>query len=86
MKGCIACASAIGALAGLIDIAADWMTDLKEGICLSGLWFNHEQCCWASNEPTFEERDKCPLWKTWAELIIGQAEVSIAPRAKPISH
>lgn len=66
-----------GALAGLIDIAADWMTDLKEGICLSALWFNHEQCCWGSNETTFEERDKCPQWKTWAELIIGQAEVSI---------
>lgn len=27
-----------------------------------------------SNETTFEERDKCPQWKTWAELIIGQAE------------
>uniref|UniRef100_A0A8C9FGG8 Chloride channel protein n=1 Tax=Pavo cristatus TaxID=9049 RepID=A0A8C9FGG8_PAVCR len=65
---------ASGALAGLIDIAADWMTDLKEGICLSALWFNHEQCCWGSNETTFEERDKCPQWKTWAELIIGQAE------------
>ncbi|XP_073661834.1 H(+)/Cl(-) exchange transporter 3 isoform X7 [Tursiops truncatus] len=65
---------ASGALAGLIDIAADWMTDLKEGICLSALWYNHEQCCWGSNETTFEERDKCPQWKTWAELIIGQAE------------
>ncbi|XP_023370643.1 H(+)/Cl(-) exchange transporter 3 isoform X5 [Otolemur garnettii] len=65
---------ASGALAGLIDIAADWMTDLKEGICLSALWYNHEQCCWGSNETTFEERDKCPQWKTWAELILGQAE------------
>ena len=73
-------------MAGLIDIAADWMTDLKEGICLSALWFNHEQCCWASDETTFEERDKCPLWKTWAELIIGQAEVSIAMKWKPVSH
>lgn len=65
-------------MAGLIDIAADWMTDLKEGICLSGLWYNHEQCCWGSDETTFEERDKCPQWKTWAELIIGQAEVSLS--------
>ncbi|XP_032659570.1 H(+)/Cl(-) exchange transporter 3 isoform X7 [Chelonoidis abingdonii] len=65
---------ASGALAGLIDIAADWMTDLKEGICLDALWFNHEQCCWGSNKTTFEERDKCPQWETWAELIIGQAE------------
>ena len=54
------------------------MTDLKEGICLNALWYNHEQCCWGSSETTFEERDKCPQWKTWAELIIGQAEVSRA--------
>uniref|UniRef100_A0A8C9VEE0 Chloride channel protein n=1 Tax=Scleropages formosus TaxID=113540 RepID=A0A8C9VEE0_SCLFO len=65
---------ASGALAGVIDIAADWMNDLKEGVCLSALWFNHEQCCWGSNETTFAERDKCPQWKTWAELILGQAE------------
>ncbi|XP_067154002.1 H(+)/Cl(-) exchange transporter 3 isoform X7 [Apteryx mantelli] len=76
---------ASGALAGLIDIAADWMTDLKEGICLSALWFNHEQCCWGSNETTFEERDKCPQWKTWAELIIGQAEVLSAASAAGVS-
>ncbi len=66
-----------GALAGVIDIAADWLNDLKEGVCLSAMWFNHEQCCWDSNETTFAERDKCPQWKTWAELILGQAEVSV---------
>ncbi|KAG7241525.1 hypothetical protein INR49_025430 [Caranx melampygus] len=71
---------ASGALAGLIDIAADWMNDLKEGVCLSAMWFNHEQCCWTSNETTFAERDKCPQWKSWAELILGQAEV-FAPYA-----
>uniref|UniRef100_A0A8C9YZZ8 Chloride channel protein n=1 Tax=Sander lucioperca TaxID=283035 RepID=A0A8C9YZZ8_SANLU len=65
---------ASGALAGLIDIVADWMNDLKEGVCLSAMWFNHEQCCWTSNETTFAERDKCPQWKSWAELILGQAE------------
>uniref|UniRef100_A0A9J8CYI4 Chloride channel protein n=1 Tax=Cyprinus carpio carpio TaxID=630221 RepID=A0A9J8CYI4_CYPCA len=66
---------ASGALAGVIDIAADWLNDLKEGVCLSAMWFNHEQCCWDSNETTFAERDKCPQWKTWAELILGQAEI-----------
>uniref|UniRef100_A0A671N5Y2 Chloride channel protein n=1 Tax=Sinocyclocheilus anshuiensis TaxID=1608454 RepID=A0A671N5Y2_9TELE len=65
---------ASGALAGVIDIVADWLNDLKEGVCLSAMWFNHEQCCWDSNETTFAERDKCPQWKTWAELILGQAE------------
>ncbi|XP_059383660.1 H(+)/Cl(-) exchange transporter 5-like [Carassius carassius] len=63
-----------GALAGGIDIAAHWMTDLKEGVCLNGFWFNHEHCCWASNETTFQERDKCPQWKSWAELMIGVSE------------
>uniref|UniRef100_A0A8C1NGF2 Chloride channel protein n=1 Tax=Cyprinus carpio TaxID=7962 RepID=A0A8C1NGF2_CYPCA len=62
-------------LTGLAS-AADWLNDLKEGVCLSAMWFNHEQCCWDSNETTFAERDKCPQWKTWAELILGQAEVS----------
>lgn len=76
-----------GALAGLIDIAADWMNDLKEGVCLSAMWFNHEQCCWTSNETTFAERDKCPQWKSWAELILGQAEVDGGQaHAKDVSH
>ncbi|XP_064205410.1 H(+)/Cl(-) exchange transporter 5-like [Anguilla rostrata] len=62
-----------GALAGGIDISAHWMTDLKEGVCLDGFWFNQEHCCWASNETTFQERDRCPQWKSWAELITGTA-------------
>jgi len=64
-----------GALAGGIDIAAHWMTDLKEGVCLNGFWFNHEDCCWTSNETTFKERDRCPQWKSWAELMVGVNEV-----------
>ncbi|KAK5875610.1 hypothetical protein CesoFtcFv8_026675 [Champsocephalus esox] len=63
-----------GALAGGIDIAAHWLTDMKEGICLVGFWFNHEHCCWTSNETTFQERDRCPQWQSWAELITGTAE------------
>uniref|UniRef100_W5NAI5 Chloride channel protein n=1 Tax=Lepisosteus oculatus TaxID=7918 RepID=W5NAI5_LEPOC len=67
-----------GALAGGIDISAHWMTDLKDGVCLNGFWFNHEHCCWTSNETTFMERDKCPQWKSWAELIIGHSEGAFA--------
>ncbi|KAI5625881.1 H(+)/Cl(-) exchange transporter 5 isoform X1 [Silurus asotus] len=63
-----------GALAGGIDIAAHWLTDLKEGVCLNGFWFNHEHCCWNSKETTFQERDKCPNWKSWAELTVGVNE------------
>lgn len=67
--------SSAGTLAGVIDLAVDWMTDLKEGICLKGFWYSHEQCCWTSNEATFEDRDKCPRWQKWSELLIDQAEV-----------
>uniref|UniRef100_A0A667Y567 Chloride channel protein n=1 Tax=Myripristis murdjan TaxID=586833 RepID=A0A667Y567_9TELE len=63
-----------GALAGGIDISAHWLTDMKEGVCLNGFWFNHEHCCWTSNETTFQERDRCPQWKSWAELITGATE------------
>lgn len=64
-----------GTLAGVIDLAVDWMTDLKEGVCLAGFWFSHEQCCWTSNETTFEDRDKCPQWKTWSELLANRSDV-----------
>ena len=48
---------------------------MKEGICLAGFWFNHEHCCWKSNQITFEDRDSCPQWKTWGELITGTPKV-----------
>ncbi|XP_067327697.1 H(+)/Cl(-) exchange transporter 5 isoform X1 [Anolis sagrei] len=63
-----------GALAGLIDISAHWMTDLKEGVCLNRFWYNHEHCCWNSTEVTFQNRDKCPEWRTWAQLLTGREE------------
>ncbi|KAF7703271.1 H(+)/Cl(-) exchange transporter 4 [Silurus meridionalis] len=62
-----------GTLAGVIDLAVDWMTDLKEGVCLSAFWYSHEQCCWTSNETTFADRDKCPQWQKWAELMTGHS-------------
>uniref|UniRef100_A0A8C6XUT3 Chloride channel protein n=1 Tax=Naja naja TaxID=35670 RepID=A0A8C6XUT3_NAJNA len=63
-----------GALAGLIDITAHWMTDLKEGVCLNGFWYNHEHCCWNSPHTTFQDRDRCPEWRTWAQLLTGREE------------
>nr|XP_034958440.1 H(+)/Cl(-) exchange transporter 5-like [Zootoca vivipara] len=63
-----------GALAGLIDISAHWLTDLKEGVCLNGFWYNHEHCCWNSRNITFQDRDKCPEWRTWAELLTSKED------------
>ncbi|XP_039077113.1 H(+)/Cl(-) exchange transporter 5 isoform X5 [Hyaena hyaena] len=67
-----------GSLAGLIDISAHWMTDLKEGICTEGFWFNHEHCCWNSENVTFEDRDKCPEWNSWSQLLISTDEGAFA--------
>lgn len=41
-----------GVVAGVIDIGASWMSDLKYGICPQAFWLNREQCCWSSNETT----------------------------------
>lgn len=45
---------ATGCVAGVMDIGASWMTDLKLGICPQAFWLNREQCCWSSNETTFD--------------------------------
>ncbi|CAG9840629.1 unnamed protein product [Diabrotica balteata] len=52
-----------GAVAGVIDIGASWMTDLKFGICPQAFWLNQVQCCWSSNETSFEA-ENCSQIKT----------------------
>lgn len=47
-----------GVAAGIIDIGASWMTDLKFGICPQAFWLNKEQCCWSYNVTTFDD-DSC---------------------------
>lgn len=47
-----------GCIAGVIDIGAKWMSDLKDGICADAFWFDREHCCWSSND-TFYSGDKC---------------------------
>lgn len=57
-----------GVVAGVIDIGATWMTDLKFGICPQAFWFNREQCCWSSNLTTFDHGN-CSQWLTWAQVF-----------------
>ncbi|ODN00060.1 H(+)/Cl(-) exchange transporter 3 [Orchesella cincta] len=60
-----------GALAGVIDIGASWMTDLKFGLCPAAFWLNREQCCWSSNE-TESVHGNCSQWWVWSEIIGGK--------------
>jgi len=51
-----------GVMAGIIDIGATWLTDLKFGICPSAFYLNKEQCCWSSNETVIGVSGNCSLW------------------------
>lgn len=59
---------AAGCVAGVIDIGASWLSDLKLGICPQAFWLNQEQCCWSSKETTFDSGN-CSQWHTWSEII-----------------
>ncbi|KAK4872907.1 hypothetical protein RN001_014936 [Aquatica leii] len=57
-----------GAVAGVIDIGASWMTDLKFGICPEAFWLNQEHCCWSLNETNLDTGN-CSQWLTWSEVL-----------------
>uniref|UniRef100_A0A646QE68 Chloride channel protein n=1 Tax=Hemiscolopendra marginata TaxID=943146 RepID=A0A646QE68_9MYRI len=59
---------AAGTVAGIIDIGAGWMADLREGICPQAFWLNREQCCWSSNSTLFDGF-LCPQWFLWPEVF-----------------
>lgn len=61
---------AAGLCAGIIDIGATWMSDLKEGICAEAFWLNREQCCWSVSK-TDTDDENCQQWKTWSEIFGG---------------
>lgn len=62
-----------GAVAGVIDIGATWMTDLKFGICPQAFWLNKEHCCWSPSEADLDSGN-CSQWKTWSEILGHSSE------------
>ncbi|KOB76585.1 Chloride channel protein 3 [Operophtera brumata] len=63
-----------GIVAGVIDIGASWMTDLKFGICHQAFWLNREQCCWSDTNNTNFELGNCSQWSTWPQVFGDRAE------------
>lgn len=77
-----------GAVAGVIDIGASWMTDLKFGICPQAFWLNQEHCCWSLNEANLDKGNCSQVrlfrfhvkflfsaffqWLTWSQ-VLGQS-------------
>ncbi|XP_071786875.1 H(+)/Cl(-) exchange transporter 5-like isoform X4 [Asterias amurensis] len=60
-----------GIFAGIIDIGATWLSDLKFGLCRDAFWLNWEQCCWAQNTTQFGNLNDitCPTWYQWYEFL-----------------
>ena len=41
----------IGLNMGVISLATEWASDLKQGYCKSGWWLNQKFCCWEMMDP-----------------------------------
>ncbi|KAI1074460.1 chloride channel [Whalleya microplaca] len=60
---------AVGALAAGIDVASDWLGDIKTGYCASGrdggaFYLNKQFCCFG-----YDQGAKCLGWKPWAAAL-----------------
>ncbi|KAI0180059.1 chloride channel [Hypoxylon sp. FL1284] len=60
---------AVGTLAAGIDVASDWLGDIKTGYCASGpeggaFYLNKQFCCFG-----YDQGAKCLGWKPWAAAL-----------------
>lgn len=65
----IATGLASGLLAASIDVASDWLADLKTGYCRAGagggrFYLNKGFCCWG-----YDEWAKCLDWTPWSTAV-----------------
>lgn len=61
--------AAVGAIAAGIDVASDWLGDLKLGFCSSGpeggrFYLSRSFCCYG-----YDQGAHCAGWKPWAEAL-----------------
>ena len=59
---------------GVVDVATEWMVDLKEGWCTHQGFYNKEACCWLSNDTLNDEN--CTLWSKWSTMAGVEAATS----------
>lgn len=60
---------AVGGIAAGIDVAGDWLGDLKQGVCSNvrdggAFYLNRPFCCWGTT--TYAE---CPDWRSWGGVM-----------------
>ncbi len=56
-----------GVLAGWIDVAGEWLSDLKVGYCSEGFYLNRLFCCWHVHAD-----DPCHQWVPWSVALGAQ--------------
>ncbi|KAL9658318.1 hypothetical protein ABK040_015638 [Willaertia magna] len=52
----------VGIFASIVDIGSEWISGLKQGVCLHWFWATQKRCC-------IDVGENCPYWKTWSELV-----------------
>ena len=74
-----------GMVAGIVDIGATWLTDIKLGICPTAFYLNKEQCCWSSEEVVVDISGNCSLWWSWSE-VFGKGKLGTGTSPYIISY
>ncbi|OTA39433.1 hypothetical protein BTJ68_00579 [Hortaea werneckii EXF-2000] len=65
----VATGIAVGSIAAGIDVASDWMGDLKQGVCSNvqdggKFYLSRPFCCWGVNSYA-----ECHDWRTWSTML-----------------
>lgn len=65
----IATGIAVGLVAAFIDVASDWLADLKGGVCQNvqhggKFYLNQAFCCWGANR-----LEQCVDWRPWGSVL-----------------
>lgn len=65
----VATGVAVGSIAAGIDVASDWLGDLKTGLCSNvenggRFYLNKVFCCWG-----IDSYAECPDWRPWSTVI-----------------
>ncbi|KAJ3300244.1 hypothetical protein HK104_002806 [Borealophlyctis nickersoniae] len=53
-----------GLLAAYIDVASEWLSDVKNGYCSAGFYLNRNFCCWH-----VDGDGECEDWVSWSSAL-----------------
>ncbi|KAF5355341.1 hypothetical protein D9758_006073 [Tetrapyrgos nigripes] len=54
----------IGTIGAWLDVLVKWLSDLREGVCQTGFFYNQVSCC-----SGLDPGEVCTEWQTWSEYL-----------------